>query len=391
MPFHEVTKMDQRRELARLASAPGANHAALARAYGVNRKTVGKWAERFAAEGEAGLAQRSRRPRASPARTDLAVEAAVLALREAHPAWGGRKLHHALKRAHGFAPSPSTVTEILRRNGVALGALGGGRKPFVRFEKAAPNELWQMDFKGHVALGAGARLHPLTVLDDHSRFCLVLAACADQRTQTVKSHLEHAFRAHGLPDAIITDNGSPWGDGPGSPFTPLGVWLIEHDVRIAHARPYHPQTMGKDERFHRTLDLELLRRRNFTAVEDAARAFARWRGVYNRQRPHEAIGYAAPADRYRPSQRPYRKRVEPFFYGETDLVVRVAEGGRIRAYGRQFRAPKAFHAKHVAIRPAETDGLYAVFFRAVEIARFDRRTGKRHPPNLSTMSPNTCP
>jgi len=391
MPFHEVTKLDQRRELARLANIPGANRSALARAFGVDRKTVAKWAERAAALGEAGLCERSRRPRASPARATPELEGAVLALRAAHPAWGGRKLHHALARTHASAPAPSTITEILRRNGVELGLLGGGQKPFIRFEREAPNELWQMDFKGHVALAGQGRLHPLTVLDDHSRFCLVLAACADERTDTVKTHLQRAFRAHGLPHAIISDNGSPWGDGPGSPFTPLGVWLIEHGVRIAHSRPYHPQTMGKDERFHRTLDLEVLKAQTFDAIGDAARAFARWRGVYNGERPHQAIGYAVPADRYRPSARAYRERVEPFCYQREDLLVRVIEGGRIRAFGRQFRAPKAFRGKHVAIRPADEDGLYAVFFRHVEIARFDRATGKRHPPNLSTLSQNAWP
>jgi transposase InsO family protein len=294
-------------------------------------------------------------------------------------------------RTHGWAPAPSTVTEILRRNGVELGALGGGARPFIRFEKEAPNELWQMDFKGHVAMRAGARLHPLTVLDDHSRFCIVLAPCLDQRTQTVKTHLRRAFCEHGLPIAIISDNGSPWGDRAGSPFTPLGVWLLEHDVRIAHARPYHPQTMGKDERFHRTLDLEVLAQQTFNAVSEAAHAFAHWRGVYNRERPHEAIANAVPADRYRKSERAYRDRVEPFAYRDDDILVRVGEGGRIGAFGKHFRVPKAFRDKRVAIRAADQDGLYAVFFRGAEIARLDRRTGKRHPPNLSTMSPNGRP
>jgi transposase len=122
MPFHEVSKMDQRRQLAGLANAPGANKSALARAFGVHRQTVAKWAARAAQDGEAGMCERSRRPHASPARTAPELEAAIMALREAHPAWGGRKLHHALKRAHGCAPAPSTITEILRRNGVELGA-----------------------------------------------------------------------------------------------------------------------------------------------------------------------------------------------------------------------------------------------------------------------------
>ena len=112
---------------------------------------------------------------------------AVLSMRAEHPAWGGRKIARRLKDlGHEAVPAPSTVTAILRRHGIELGALGGGQSAFTRFERARPNELWQMDFKGHVALHAG-RLHPLTVLDDHSRFAVVLAACANERTETVSS------------------------------------------------------------------------------------------------------------------------------------------------------------------------------------------------------------
>lgn len=377
MPFREVSRMEERRELVRLAREPGANLSALARAFGVDRKTVYKW---LARAGEAGgLAERSRRPRLSPGRTGAEMEAEVLALRAAHPAWGGRKLRHVLMRRHGAAPAASTITQILRRNGVAVGELGGGQKPFVRFEHASPNDLWQMDFKGHVALGAGGgRLHPLTILDDHSRYCIALAACANQQTGTVKAHLTQAFRHHGLPLAIITDNGSPWGDGPGSPFTPLGVWLIEHGVRIAHARPYHPQTMGKDERFHRTLALELLRM-PYPDLAGAAHAMMLWRGVYNRERPHQAIGYAVPADRYRPSCRTFHDAVTPFDYPEGDIIRRVHAGGRIFLLGRMFRVGRAFHGKDIALRPTGSDGLLQAYFRTTPIATLDLRTGSRHP------------
>ena len=279
MPFREVSRMDARLEFVMLASVEGANVRSLCRRFGISPTSGYKWLERWRVHGMAGLPERSRRPQNSPLRSAAATEIAVLSVRAEHPAWGGRKIARRLKDlGHEATPAPSTVTAILRRHGVELGAFGGGQSAFTRFERSRPNELWQMDFKGHVALHAG-RLHPLTVLDDHSRFAVVLAACANERTETVRQQLIVAFRRYGLPERLITDNGSPWGDGPGSPFTPLGVWLIEHGIRISHSRPYHPQTMGKDERFHRSLKAEVLCGPPFT---DLAAGRARLRPLAQR-------------------------------------------------------------------------------------------------------------
>src|SRR5262249_28011286 len=158
-------------------------------------------------------------------------------------------------------------------------------RPYQRFEHDAPNCLWQMDFKGHFATQT-ARCHPLTVLDDHSRFAVGLQACPDQRTETVKDRLTHIFRRYGLPQRMTRDNGSPWGSDADHRFTPLTVWLMRLDIRVSHSRPYHPQTQGKDERFHKTLGLELLRDRFFRDLAQAQRCFDDWRYVYNLQRPH---------------------------------------------------------------------------------------------------------
>ena len=166
-----------------------------------------------------------------------------------------------------------------------------------------------MDFKGHFALAQG-RCHPLTVLDDCSRFNLCLAACGNEQGETVQGHLRAAFRRYGLPEWIIVDNGSPWGDGPNTPYTPLGVWLLRLGIGLSHSRPYHPQTLGKDERFHRTLKAELLGGPPFGDLGHCQRAFDRWRIVYNCERPHQALDLDVPApgsDPVRvPSPRPCR-------------------------------------------------------------------------------------
>ncbi|MER8951114.1 helix-turn-helix domain-containing protein, partial [Mesorhizobium sp. M0809] len=136
--------MKQKLEFVMLASAAGANVSALCRRFGIGRTLAHKLLARYRAEGEAGLVERSRQPRSSPRRSAPEVEAAALSVRTAHPAWGGRKIARVLSRQGLGHPAASTVTGILRRNGVELGALGGGAKAFIRFEHAAPNDLWQM-------------------------------------------------------------------------------------------------------------------------------------------------------------------------------------------------------------------------------------------------------
>jgi transposase InsO family protein len=370
MPFGNRSVMEQKLEFVRLASAAGANVSGLCRRFGIGRTLAHKLIARYQVEGEAGLVERSRQPRSSPRRSAPEVEAAALSVRAANPTWGGRKIALVLSRAGIGCPSPSTVTGILRRNGVELGLQGGGAKPFIRFEHEAPNDLWQMDFKGHVALRSG-RLHPLTVLDDHSRFSIVLSACADQTTQTVQTRLIAAFRRYGLPWRIATDNGPPWGDGGRNNFTLLTVWLIEASVAVSHSRPCHPQTLGKDERFHRTLKAEALQGPPFADLAKAQDAFDRWRHVYNAERPHQGIAGAVPLDRYRVSQRQYRETVEPFDYVTGDLVRCVQQQGFVSVLGRSIRLCKAFAGKSVAFRPTPIDGVFDAWFRHQKIETID--------------------
>jgi len=394
MPWGVMSVSDLRLEFCLLASGQGRNVRELCRRFGVSAKTGYKWLGRFKAGGRSALLDRSKRPKLSPKRSAPGLEAAAIEVRNQHPAWGGRKIAHVLARAGGPAPSPSTVTAILRRHGCEIGAHGGGAAPFQRFEREAPNELWQMDFKGHVAMADGRRLHPLTILDDHSRYCLALGACHDERTATVLGHLIEAFRRYGLPQTLICDNGSPWGDGPDAPFTPLGVFLIDQGIRIAHSRPYHPQTMGKDERFHRSLKAEALSGPLLSDLAAAASRLARWRTVYNHQRPHEGIGMATPASRYAASQRSFKERIEPFDYAPSDILRRLGDGGVLSMSGRRRRAPKAFKGRIVALRPSETDGLFEVFYRHQRIARLDFKseTGDAEPvTHVSERLSPICP
>jgi transposase InsO family protein len=370
MPFEDKSAMSQRLEFVRLASVPGANVSALCQRFGIGRTCGHTLLARYRSEGEMGLEPRSRRPRLSPGKSPPAVEEAVLCVRAANPTWGGRKIARTVSRTHGMTLAPATVTAILRRNGVVLGATGGGARPFIRFEHDAPNDLWQMDFKGHVAMRAG-RLHPLTVLDDHSRFAVALAACTNETAETVRGQLVAAFRRYGLPFRMAVDNGAPWGDSGGGRFTALAVWLIEIGVEVSHSRPYHPQTLGKAERFHRTLKADLLQGPPFADRHQAQAAFDGWRDRYNGERPHDALGGDVPLSRYRLSERQYRETVEPFGYADDDLLRKVDQNGRTSLLGRSVKLGKAFAGKTLAFRPTTADGAFDAFFRHQHIETID--------------------
>ena len=164
MPWKHVTPMSQRKEFVELAMTEGANLTRLCARFDISRKTGYKWLARYELEGEAGLADRSRRPRRSPGMTPPDLVAAVLRLREAHPTWGGRKLRaRLLALGHLPVPAASTITAILHRHCLMDPEESAKHKAWQRFEAAAANDLWQMDFKGHVAISPG-RCHPLTVL-----------------------------------------------------------------------------------------------------------------------------------------------------------------------------------------------------------------------------------
>ena len=373
MPWKEVSKMSQRREFVTLAQAEGTNRRALCRHFSISPTTGYKWLLRFRERSEEGLVDLPRRPRYSPFRTPAEIEQAVLAAREAHPAWGARKLRAwLLGKGHEWMPSPSTITAILKRHGRIDPAEGPKHRAWQRFERQAPNELWQMDFKGHFPLNKG-RCHPLTVLDDHSRFALGLDACGDEQGETVRGRLTSIFRRYGLPDRMIMDNGSPWGFDHDHPYTPLTVWLLRLGIGVSHGRPYHPQTQGKDERFHRTMTAEVLQGRNFTDLAYCQKVFDHWRDVYNLERPHEALGLLTPASKYEVSHRPFPDILPPLEYGPGDLVRRVHDKGRISVFGRIFKIGKAFRGMTVALRPTTTDGVWDVFFSIHAIAQLDLR------------------
>lgn len=371
MPWKQVSAMDQREEFVRLAQLEGANRRELCRRMGVSPQAGYKWLGRFNAGEDGGFADRSRRPLTSPGRTAEDMERRICALRAEHPAWGARKIHAFLAGRGHEMPAPSTVHQVLKRHGLIQPAPGGERAS-LRFEAAAPNDLWQMDFKGHSRLGDGSRLLPLTVIDDHSRFSPCLAALGSETGAEVKAALTGVFSVYGLPLRIFTDNGVPWGGSQGNRWTKFRVWLLKLGVELIHSRPYHPQSRGKNERFHRSLEEEVMSLAPLANRLEAQRAFDRWRPVYNYQRPHGALGHAVPASRYRPSPRAMPAKLAEPHYEDGTITRKVSSTkGYVAFKGRHCKVSDAFCGERLAIRPLDLDGRYGVFFASHLIATID--------------------
>jgi transposase InsO family protein len=369
MPWKALTAMSLRLEFVNFAMNEDSNISELCRRFGVSRKTGYKWINRYRAGDP--LSDQSRKPHRSPKKTGDDIEQAVLRVRQLHPAWGGRKIQRRLEDLGWQAvPTPSTITAILHRNGCINPSESLKHTACQRFQSPAPNDLWQMDFKGHFAAEQG-RCHPLTVLDDHSRYALGLQACSDERGLTVQQSLIPIFRHYGLPRQMLMDNGSPWGSDQQHVFTPLTVWLIRQGIGIIHSRPIHPQTLGKDERFHRTFKAELGQYCIGLSLGKCQQRFDAWRDIYNFQRPHEALDMQVPAQRYRTSHHQYTDKPRSIEYAPDDKVRKVQQGGLICYGGKQYRVPKAFYGERIAIRPSITDGLYDVYFCNQRIAQLN--------------------
>jgi transposase InsO family protein len=373
MPWGRTVEED-RREFLEEFGRPGVNRRAVCRTHGISPKAgYGLW-NRYCAEGEAAVRERSRRPHHSPARLEAEVETRILAIRDSLRC-GPRKIRwHLEQQGCAHVPARSTIEAVLRRNARIASRVTYSRA-IKRFEHAQPNQMWQMDFKGHFPLRNGQRCHPLTILDDHSRYLIELHACADERVETVRDRLKLRFRENGLPEVILADNGSPWGSAGSDGYTELEVWLMRLDVALHHGRKHHPQTQGKVERVHRTLGEEMAL--DFLDYADAQSEFERYRPRYNRERPHEAIGMVVPASRYRPSEREYPETLPPVEYDVGDQVRSVDDQGKFSYRGRRMRVGRAFGGHCVAIRTGRADGTIDVYFCRHRIAQLELRGGSR--------------
>jgi transposase InsO family protein len=369
----ETRVRDQRIRFVLAATAPTADVTALCRVFGISRKTGYKWLGRYrAADSVTALEDRSRRPHGSPRRTAAGLTAAVVALRQ-HYGWAGEKLRPLLGAA-GVTLSARTIDRIIAREGLTRDDVAPAPARH-RFTHAAPNDLWQLDAKGHYPLGDRRRCHPLSVLDDHSRYAVGLYALPVLDRLTVRAALIDCFERYGVPDAMLMDHGSPWwaSSNPAG-LSRLSVFLLKQGIRLRHGRVRHPQTQGKVERFHRTLGERLRWWGLPTDLRGFRAALARFRTEYNHVRPHEALDHQPPATHFAPSRRPYRATPPPWEYPCGSEVRAVDHTGSISLEGRRVFVAEGLADEAVACQRVR--GRLLVVYRDLYVREIDMPTGR---------------
>ncbi len=336
----------------------------LCREFDISRPTGRLWLERYRAGGVATIAERSRRPERSPQKTAPELEQRVVQLRQRYPDWGARKLQVLLEHA-GVMLTRSTVHRILLRHHLVQDQ--DRHAPATqRFERATPNELWQMDFKG--PKNWPQPMGPLSVLDDHSRYLIALGATATPDGNRVRQQLERAFERCGVPEAMLMDHGTPWWNWQSfSGRTHLSLWLMRQGIQLCWSGIRHPQTQGKVERFHGSLQRALDRR---GGVGEPLQAWLdSYRFEYNEVRPHEALEMQTPAKVWRPSERRYDPNPPRRQYPEGAWTLKVDCQGTVDLCGRRWRIGKTLAGERVHIQPVEQR--FLIFYCSTLVREID--------------------
>lgn len=370
MAWNERTVEQMREEFARRVLAGERTKAALCREYGISRPTGDKWLERFQM-GDS-LSDRSRAPKTVPGRIDPELEAKIVELRMENPAIGAVKLRKMMEdQGLTGLPCAKTYNNIFQRHGLIERAASQAATHYDRFEKSAPNEMWQADFKGHFAMANGYRCHPLNIIDDHSRFNLCIEALPAETFEDVKPVMDRLFREYGLPFSFLCDNGNPWGTAQTLGYTRFEVWLMELGILTLHGRIRHPQTQGKEERFNGSFNRECLRYHQIQDFDHAQYVFDEYRSFYNNVRPHFSLNLDVPQKHYQASSKPMPEQIEPWEYGPDYKLCKVKKTGYFNYEGQGYFLSEAFAGKQIAVRESHLPGQITLIFRQFKIGRID--------------------
>ncbi len=377
MPWEESSPMDQKTQFVSEYLRDTISFTELCDRYGISRKTGYKLIDRYQAEGPAGLAGRSRRPHSSPDETPEPLRLAIIEARRRHPSWGGKKLLKHLKSKDPQAdwPSRSTVCDILLRAGLVRQKTrrrkpGHPGKPIS--VATAPNDLWCVDFKGQFKTRDGHYCYPLTVTDRYSRYLLGCRALLSTETEGAKATFLQHFKKYGLPQAIRSDNGTPFASTALARLSELSVWWIRLGIRPELIEPGKPQQNGQHERMHRVLKAETARppAANLTQQQ---RWFDRFRHEYNQLRPHEGIDLQTPASLYAPSSRPMPAAPPPLVYPAHFETRLVSKNSGIRWRDKWVAVSTTCAGLYVGLEEID-HGLWDVYLGPVKLGRLFEET-----------------
>lgn len=358
MPWRTADIMSIRLEFVAEALGRRRPFAELCAQYAISEKTGYKWVARFRAHGPAALNDQAHTPHTCPHQTPERQRELLCAARRAHPTWGARKLRARLCAQHPELvwPAPSTITTLLdhaglvrhRRRPARPGAAAGARGPWPATE---PNALWTMDYKGQFRTADGRWCYPLTVVDAATRFLLACTAHPAPDTVAAQRVLTHCFHAYGLPQAMLSDNGPPFG-APRAPrgFSRLSLWLRTLGITPRFTVPGHPEHNGRHERLHRTLKADALRPAAASLRAQQLR-FDTFRAEYNTERPHEALDLAPPAARFHPSARPFVAHPPPLGYPTHFLERRVTSAGLLWIHHEDVYVSQTFAGHTLGLDP----------------------------------------
>ena len=380
MPWRECKPMDERIQfIARLLD--GEKMAALCREFGISRTTGYKIYNRYKDLGLQGLEDRSRRPYRHANQLPYQVERTILQIKREHPSWGAPKIRDKLIRAFPIIkpPAKSTIHAILDRHGLVKRRKRRRHKAEGTPLRGAhtPNGLWYADYKGEFKLGNRRYCYPLTITDYRSRYLLACEGLESTQSDFAFRVFERVFKEVGVPDAIRTDNGTPFAS-PNALFglSRLSVWWLRLGIQIQRIKPGHPEQNGRHERMHLTLKKEVTRPAAFNLLQQQER-FDRFIEVYNHQRPHQALEGRYPGDLYTPSTTAYRPPDEPE-YPYHDRAIRVTQCGRICIGRRKINLSAVFAGQIVGIREV-ADKIWLVSFMDYDLGFFDEVEGRVEP------------